>query len=239
MGPILKANRVAVALSAVALFAAVGGGAYAAASSGSTITVCVKKKGGSLYKAKRCAKGDAKLTWNKLGRQGPAGTTGATGATGATGPAGAAGAAGAAGTPGTPAPSTTVTKLSFTGSGEGDNSPVEVTSFGPITFDEECDVVLGLNNQSFEASASASGWSATYMSSGYEFSSTDPVQGTGGPTTLGSSAIGIGGAFMSTGTTLGSYDVIFTNGTSSYEVKLAATNDGTNCTDGGLIVTPA
>jgi hypothetical protein len=64
----------------------VGGGAYALASSTqATITVCVKHSGGALYQAKKCAKHDSRLSWNK---QGPAGATGRTGATGAIGPQG-------------------------------------------------------------------------------------------------------------------------------------------------------
>jgi hypothetical protein len=80
----LTSGRLAVALSAAALFCAVGGGAYAAGSSSSsnTISVCVKHAGGELYQAKHCAKHDKKLSWNKAG---------VAGATGATGPAGAAG----------------------------------------------------------------------------------------------------------------------------------------------------
>ena len=68
-----------------------GGGAYALASSGGgTITVCVSHKGGALYRAKKCAKHDKQLSWNKQGPQG------------ATGPRGLQG---APGTPGTPGPS--------------------------------------------------------------------------------------------------------------------------------------
>jgi hypothetical protein len=83
---------VAVALSAAALFCAIGGGAYAAASSSKTVTVCVKHSGGELYQAKKCAKHDKKLSWNQKG------------VAGATGAAGAAGAPGAAGTPGAAGP---------------------------------------------------------------------------------------------------------------------------------------
>jgi hypothetical protein len=75
----------------VAALAIAGGGAYAlAASSGSTITVCVSHKGGMLYKAKGCAKGDKKLTWN---RQGPKGSTGPRGMQGEPGNNGAPGTA--------------------------------------------------------------------------------------------------------------------------------------------------
>jgi hypothetical protein len=86
---------VAVALSAAALFCAIGGGAYAAASSSKMVTVCVKHSGGELYQAKKCAKHDKKLSWNEKG---------VAGATGAAGAAGAPGAPGAAGTPGAAGP---------------------------------------------------------------------------------------------------------------------------------------
>ena len=84
-----RLSKSGIAVSAVAL-AIVGGGAYAlAASGGATITVCVSHKAGTLYKAKGCAKGDKKLTWNRLGPKG------------ATGPRGIQGLPGKNGVPGT------------------------------------------------------------------------------------------------------------------------------------------
>jgi hypothetical protein len=78
MGRLSKAGA---ALAAVAVLLA--GGAYAlASSSGGTITVCVSHNGGALYKAKKCAKHDTKLSWNKVGQQGPGGAPGANGAPG-------------------------------------------------------------------------------------------------------------------------------------------------------------
>jgi hypothetical protein len=69
----------AVALSAAALVA-VGGGAYSlAATSGATITVCIGHKSGTFYKARKCARHDKKLSFNKQGPpgiQGPKGTAG-------------------------------------------------------------------------------------------------------------------------------------------------------------------
>lgn len=80
------------------LLALVAGGSYAlAASGGNTITVCVKKHGGGLYKAKKCKKHDSKLIWNQ---QGPAGKAGKNGANGLSGAPGAAGAPGARGSDG-------------------------------------------------------------------------------------------------------------------------------------------
>jgi hypothetical protein len=69
-----------------ALLAAGGGYALASSTGGKTITVCVKHKGGALYKAKKCAKHDKKLTWNKQGPQGIQGQSGQTGQTGPQGP---------------------------------------------------------------------------------------------------------------------------------------------------------
>ena len=87
-------SKLATGLGIVALLAAAVG-AYAVASSSSrTITVCVRHKGGALYKAKKCVKGDRKLTWNKqgpagpTGPPGPAGTQGIQGRQGNPGPAG-------------------------------------------------------------------------------------------------------------------------------------------------------
>jgi hypothetical protein len=77
-------------LGVVAVFLALGGGAYAASSSsltgaGGAITSCVGKKGGTLKVTKpgqRCPKGKVKLTFNAAGPIGPAGATGPTGPTG-------------------------------------------------------------------------------------------------------------------------------------------------------------
>jgi hypothetical protein len=98
---VLTSGRVAVALSAIALFCAVGGGAYAATSRSKSITVCVNHATGGLYQAKTCAKHDKSLSWNHAGRMGKAG---ARGKTGAAGPAGAVGATGPAGAPGPAGP---------------------------------------------------------------------------------------------------------------------------------------
>ncbi len=81
-------SKSAAALGVAALLLA-GGGAYALASStGGTISVCVKHNGGALYEAKKCAKHDQRLSWNKQGPVGATGRTGATGATGLQGPKG-------------------------------------------------------------------------------------------------------------------------------------------------------
>ncbi|HEY1519402.1 MAG TPA: hypothetical protein VGL78_00280 [Solirubrobacteraceae bacterium] len=80
--------------------AAVAGAAYGATTSGGTISVCARRSGGALYKAKKCAKHDKKLTWNQQGPSGPQGPKGSTGATGPQGPGGLQGPPGAQGVAG-------------------------------------------------------------------------------------------------------------------------------------------
>jgi hypothetical protein len=80
-------KRAGVALVTAMLIA--GGGAYALArSTNSTVTVCVHHKSRTLYQAKKCAKHDKKLSWNKRGRTGPRGPQGTQGVPGAQGQAG-------------------------------------------------------------------------------------------------------------------------------------------------------
>ena len=57
-------NAPAIALGILALVVAGAGGAYAANSGGGTITACVHKTGGGLYRARHCARHDGKLSWN-------------------------------------------------------------------------------------------------------------------------------------------------------------------------------
>jgi Tfp pilus assembly protein FimT len=84
-------GHAALAVGICALVMAAVGGAYAA-TGGGTITVCVHRVGGGLYRAGRCAKHDKKLSWNAQGprgSQGPKGDMGVQGPPGpATGPAG-------------------------------------------------------------------------------------------------------------------------------------------------------
>ena len=88
-------------IASVALFLALGGGAYAAsgALSGGVIHACYQKQTGALRVALRgtCEKSQVALAWNQTGPAGPAGATGPAGQAGATGPAGATGATGPAG----------------------------------------------------------------------------------------------------------------------------------------------
>ena len=82
-------------VATLALFIALGGGAYAIATLPKNSVTTIQVKNGSLL-AKDFKKGQL-----KAGPRGPAGPAGATGAKGAKGDPGAAGAAGAAGAPGT------------------------------------------------------------------------------------------------------------------------------------------
>ena len=87
-----RLSKLGATLGVAVVTLAGGGGAYALASSnGGTITVCVKHTGGALYSAKKCARHDQQLSWNK---QGPAGATGSQGPAGVLGAQGAQGPAG-------------------------------------------------------------------------------------------------------------------------------------------------
>jgi Collagen triple helix repeat (20 copies) len=88
-------SKLAVVLAAVLLVCGVSG--YAIAQSGGakpkTVKACAKKKGGALRLAKKCRKGERRVTW---AMRGP------TGLTGPAGPQGAPGVAGQDGAPGRP-----------------------------------------------------------------------------------------------------------------------------------------
>ncbi|MPZ70895.1 MAG: hypothetical protein GEU71_15435 [Actinobacteria bacterium] len=73
-----------------------------AASHRSKVRACKARKGGNLRIAKRCKKGERRVTWNKVGRRGPAGQDGLDGVTGPAGPQGSPGPAGPVGPPGAP-----------------------------------------------------------------------------------------------------------------------------------------
>jgi hypothetical protein len=101
MRKLLQANRApAIVLGVLALAIAATGGAMAASGGSATITACVKKHGGSLYQAKKCKKGDKKLSWNQKGPAGPTGPAGSAGAAGTNGTNGTNGANGTNGTDG-------------------------------------------------------------------------------------------------------------------------------------------
>jgi hypothetical protein len=138
-------NRVALAVSCVALLLTISGAAVAATAGGSKqISACVKAKGGAFYEAKKCGRGDRRLTWNQTG---PAGVTGATGGTGPQGPPGTPG---TAGTPGTDGTGATTIDVKFTSqSGE-----LTLATFSPITLKAAC----GTNGAGVSLESSASGW---------------------------------------------------------------------------------
>jgi hypothetical protein len=87
--PVAVVALLALGIASVSALAAVGGG--------STISSCVKKKGGSIRIVRastRCRRSERKLAWNAIGPAGPRGLRGLTGARGPTGATGSAGAAG-------------------------------------------------------------------------------------------------------------------------------------------------
>jgi hypothetical protein len=98
--PGMRLLRPAPALILVGLIA-IGLVAHAVAAPSGQINACVKKKGGAVRIASRCARSERKLTWSAIGPAGPAGQPGRDGATGAPGAKGADGAAGAPGVDGT------------------------------------------------------------------------------------------------------------------------------------------
>lgn len=101
-GALAGLKRWPVAVVALLALGVASVGALAAVSSGSTISSCVKKKGGSIRIVRastKCRRSERKLAWNAIGPTGPRGLrgfTGARGPTGATGFSGAAGVNGAA-----------------------------------------------------------------------------------------------------------------------------------------------
>ena len=81
MNRALQAGQMpATVLGVLALVVAGAGGAFAAATGGAAISACVHHRGGGLYEAHKCAKGDKKLSWNARGPQGIAGAPGSAGA---------------------------------------------------------------------------------------------------------------------------------------------------------------
>src|SRR5690349_17763321 len=94
--------------SALALFVALGGGAFAvgrAANGNGTIHACYEEGGPHrgdvrLLLSGRCRHRERPISWNAQGRPGPAGPSGAPGTAGTPGTAGAPGAQGEPGAPG-------------------------------------------------------------------------------------------------------------------------------------------
>ncbi len=101
MRKLLAARGTSAGLVGVVMLLVAGGG-YALASGGNSITLCVSKDGGGVYKAKKCQKGDSKLTFSKRGPAGPKGARGSQGPQGTQGTPGTQGVPGTPGTPGAP-----------------------------------------------------------------------------------------------------------------------------------------
>jgi hypothetical protein len=82
-GKIGVSTAVACGVGALALVTLASGVTYAATRTTpvTTITACVHKSGGGLYKAAKCASGDSKLTWNIKGNTGAKGNAGPAGPT--------------------------------------------------------------------------------------------------------------------------------------------------------------
>jgi hypothetical protein len=106
--------------ASLALFAALGGGAYAAVSAipgpDGVIHGCYKKHKGSLRlvpAGRRCSHSERAIAFNQTGPKGTAGLRGTKGATGATGARGATGATGAKGEQGTQGPGATSFSTTF------------------------------------------------------------------------------------------------------------------------------
>jgi hypothetical protein len=123
----LLAARGASGLAAGALILLIAGAGYALANSssgGPTINACVHKKGRGVYVAKRCAKHDTKLSWNKVGPRGTAGQPGPIG------PKGDAGNVGPQG-PG-------ATALVYNATGTASPVPTPIGIMGPWTATATC-----------------------------------------------------------------------------------------------------
>jgi hypothetical protein len=136
-------GRLTVAALTAGVCMAAGGG-YAVAASGrtATVTVCVSKRTHALYTGK-CARHDAKLSWNM---QGPRGVPGATGAAGATGPAGPAGGAGSRGLQGVPGAAGTAKAYGHVDFTNVDENTANVTSATSPSTGIECVTVSGVSS---------------------------------------------------------------------------------------------
>lgn len=125
-----------------ALLLACGAAGFAIAKSGSsatkTIKACAKKKGGALRIAKKCKKGERRVTWSVTGvrgQQGPAGAQGSAGPNGANGANGTNGANGVNGTSGTSTGETFFDSAGFGANFGGGGACDTTPSGGPsITF---------------------------------------------------------------------------------------------------------
>jgi hypothetical protein len=137
-GLVTAISRLTGVLALALLVCGVSG--YAIAQSGQAtkpMKGCASKKGGALRLAKKCRKGERRVTWAKRGPAGRTGSQGPAGSVGSPGPAGPAGAAGAPGAPGANGTSTGETFFETAGAGTNfGTGPCTTTPFGgpSITF---------------------------------------------------------------------------------------------------------
>jgi hypothetical protein len=144
MGSIRRRLTYANVAATLALFLALGGGAWAASGSligaGGTLHGCAPKHGGPLTlvaAGKRCGRGQRAITFNRTGPaglRGLDGPTGATGTTGATGPQGIQGIQGIQGTQGTPGPGA----VRFSIRGTSDIAKTQLFSIDGLTLYATC-----------------------------------------------------------------------------------------------------
>ena len=184
------------AIALVALFVALGGGAYAAAGGGGflsptgTINGCVASKGGALRvlkPGKRCPRHTTALRFNVAGRPGAAGPTGnagaagAPGAPGAPGPTGNTGAAGAPGAPGPTASAYAQNQNTFTFVDSAtDTTAVQLTANGgtmlnvPFAASVHISGVVRLRNNTGSGNTDQSGCRPQIAPAGGTFSDVGP-----------------------------------------------------------------
>jgi hypothetical protein len=243
MGRLLRGNRAALAVSTAALVLAAGGGAYAAASSGGTITVCIHKKGGALYQATKCSKGDKKLSWNAVGPQG------ATGATGPQGVSGVQGNTGSQGNPGQDGVGATILTIPLM-SVVGGSTAQTVGTVGPLTLTETCTVAGMGTDLTLGVTQSGNGdWRANgfYGDATYTGGNTNPASA---PTVSDTYLVNIGGTtasdtpiltvnFNASSQAQASGDLTFTTTSGDYNVPLdlfisdSESNTGAECGGNG------
>jgi hypothetical protein len=129
-------SKLSVVVAALLLICGVSG--YAIAQSGGakpkTVKACAKKKGGALRLAKRCRRGERRVTWSMrgpTGLTGPAGPQGAPGAAGIDGAQGPPGANGVNGTNGTSTGQTFFDSAGFGANFGGGGGACEASPAGP------------------------------------------------------------------------------------------------------------
>jgi hypothetical protein len=132
-------SKLVVLLGSMVFVCAIAGYAIAGSMSATPkkIQACSKKKGGALRIAKKCRKGERRLTWSVTGQQGSRGAAGPQGQSGANGTNGTSGTSGTNGTNGTNGNSTGETYFSSAGAGSnfGGGGTCDATPSGPsITF---------------------------------------------------------------------------------------------------------